>query len=240
MLLFRLVRLWEEHWERSLEGSWPSTRRAYIVHSLPFAISHYILPMKFRWRGVFFFFSALATTIGIIGWLAIDSDAQHETSKDKRVDWIGAFFVTTGLVFIIFALSDASTSGWGSPLIISLLVLGAVFIGLFLGWEHYLISRTSYPPLMALDIWTRARGQFAAMQAVAFFEWCCFTTLTLWGMLYYQNYLHLDPMSTMLRFLPMEITGFICTVLVAILVGRISGAYLLSEISILSGTYNLY
>ena len=80
---------------------------------------------------------------------------------------------------------------------------------------------------MSLDIWTRANGRFGAMQAVAFMEWACFTTGTFWAILYYQNYVRLDPIHTMIRFLPMPVTGVICNVVVALTVGMINGAYLL-------------
>ncbi|PVG03850.1 MFS general substrate transporter [Serendipita vermifera] len=178
------------------------------------------------WRGVFYFIAGLAALIVVLGWFTIDDDSHH-TPEDKRVDWVGASFVTAGLVFIMFALSDAPTTGWSSPLIISLLIIGVVLIGAFLGWEYYLIHRTSFPPLMPLEIWTRAHGQFAAMQAVAFMEWACFNTLITWAMLYYQNYVGLGPVKTMIRFLPMPATGIICNLLVALVVGRINGAYLL-------------
>lgn len=82
---------------------------------------------------------------------------------------------------------------------------------------------------MPLDIWTRDHGRFAAIQVVGFMEWACFTNLGMYAMLYYQNYLGLSPLLAMYRFLPMPITGIICNVIVALLVGTINGAYLLGS-----------
>ena len=175
---------------------------------------------------MFYFTAALGAAVGVAGFIAIDNDI-HSSTTDKRVDWIGAALVTTGLVLLTFALSDAPASGWSSPLILILLISGVALVVCFLLWERYLLTSTSFPPLMPLDIWTRAHGRFAAMLAVAFLEWACFTTLTLWAMLYYQNYRHLSPMQTMVRFLPMPVTGVICNVVVALTVGTINGAYLL-------------
>ncbi|KAG8794647.1 hypothetical protein FRC17_008264, partial [Serendipita sp. 399] len=179
------------------------------------------------WRGVFYFTAALGTLVLLAGHFAMDPDSHH-TSEDKRVDWVGAFLVTSGLVLFTFALGDAPTVGWSSPLIIGLLVTGPILIVIFLLWEYYLITHTSFPPLMPLNIWTRAEGRFAAMIGVASMEWACFTTLTLWATLYYQNYAKLSPMQTMLRFLPMPVTGIICNIVVALTVGAINGAYLLA------------
>jgi hypothetical protein len=177
---------------------------------------------------VFYFTAGVSALVLVLGWFTIDKDV-HDDTIDKRVDWIGAFLVTSALVFINFALSDAPTSGWSSPLIISLLVVGVILLGVFIAWEHYLIQRTSFPPIMPLDIWTRAHGQFAAMQAVGFMNWACFMGFGFWATLYYQNYLGLSPIQTVLRFLPMPVMGVICNVLVALVVGRISGAYLLCK-----------
>lgn len=117
---------------------------------------------------------------------------------------------------------------------LSLLIIGIALVIAFIGWEYYLIHRTSFPPLMPLDIWARDHGRFAAIQAVGFMEWACFMSLTTYMMLYYQNYKQLDPLHAMFRFIPMPIVGFTCNVIVAIVVGRISGAYLISEYRFIS------
>lgn len=172
--------------------------------------------------------AGLSAAVGLAGLLAIDSDVR-EPNSDRRVDWVGAALVTIGLVFVTYALSDAPTTGWATPIVLSLLILGVIMIGGFLAWEHYLTSRTTFPPLMTLEIWTRAKGGFAAMQVVGFVAWACFNSWIFWSTLYYQNYAKLDPVHTVLRFLPMSVTGIICNTLVAFIVGSINGAYLLSK-----------
>ena len=170
----------------------------------------------------------MGVAVGIVGFISIETDTQqYSPHSDHSVDWPGAFTVTAGLVLLSFALNEAPTAGWGSPLIISLLIVGVGLIVLFLAWEHYVtISRRS-TPLMSLDIWTRDNGRFGAMQAVAFLEWASFSTLTFWAVLYYQNYVRLDPIHTMVRFLPMMMTGVVCNFVAALTVGTINGAYLL-------------
>ena len=65
------------------------------------------------WRTLYFV-TAGASALGIIlGFFCIDKDLpSHE--EDRRVDWIGALLVTSGLVLIVFVLSDSPTapSGW--------------------------------------------------------------------------------------------------------------------------------
>ena len=91
----------------------------------------------------------------------IDEDIPSE-EVDKRIDWLGAFLVTAGLIFVIFALGQGKTAsqGWATPCksskfdsrsnlemfsgligisdIIALLVLGVITIVLFLYWQNYL------------------------------------------------------------------------------------------------------
>jgi len=46
----------------------------------------------------------------------MDRDQPSE-EKDKRVDWLGAFFVTAGLVQIVFVLSqgELAPKKWATP-----------------------------------------------------------------------------------------------------------------------------
>ncbi|KAG8819832.1 hypothetical protein FRC19_009491 [Serendipita sp. 401] len=178
------------------------------------------------WKGVFYLSAGIGALVLVAGIFSIGKDpSQHEV--DTRVDWLGAFLVTAGLVLLTYALSDGPTQGWSSGLIISCLVLSVVFVSLFLLWERHLINNTTFPPLMQLNIWKRANGRFAAMQLIGFLEWASFTSFIFWITLYYQNYLRLSPILTMVRFLPMAVMGVICNVIVALLVGRVNGAYLI-------------
>ncbi|KAI0077783.1 MFS general substrate transporter [Panus rudis PR-1116 ss-1] len=187
------------------------------------------------WRSTFYLLTGISALVFIGGLFSMDKDVIDKT-MDRRLDWIGALLVTAGLVFIVFVLSDGSIAenGWATSYIIALLVLGVLLVVAFLAWQYYLekvhdgpddASKQSIwtpPPLMKLSIWTRAKGQLAVMLFIGFLEWCSFFAFTFWIQLYYQDYLQLSPIETMLRLLPMAITGVICNVLVALFVGRVS------------------
>jgi hypothetical protein len=51
---------------------------------------------------------------------SFDAD-KPSTETVKRVDWIGALFITTGLVLIVFVLGQGAlaTNGWKTPCEIS-------------------------------------------------------------------------------------------------------------------------
>lgn len=80
----------------------------------------------------------------------------------------------------------------------------------------------------------------AVILAIAFLNACAFISWTFWVQvrpcsaarrnddancapfkLYYQNYLLLTPIQTMIRFLPMSVVGCLCTVFVAMFVGKL-------------------
>ena len=147
------------------------------------------------WRSVFFLLAGLGAACFVCGLLVIDKDLPS-TEKDRRVDWLGAFLVTAGLVLIVFILSDGSIApdGWKTGYIIAFIVAGAALLVLFIAWQYYLEKVHSDPelaskaadkwyqppPLMKLSIWTRMKGRMAVMLWIAFLEWCSFFSWILW------------------------------------------------------------
>jgi MFS family permease len=201
------------------------------------------------WRSVFYFSAALNVMCIIGGLLTIDPD-RPSTELDKRVDYLGAFLVTAGLTLIIFVLSDAAVApqGWSTPYIIALLVLGHVLLCAFIAWQWYLeqqldkpaSSRHLPPPIMKLSMWTRSNGRFTVMQFIAFLEWCSFLSYNFWIQLFYQDFIGLNPILTMVRLLPMVVTGVCCNVIVALCVGRVDVVYLMVLGTALTASANIF
>jgi hypothetical protein len=199
----------------------------------------------------------------ILGFFVIDED-EPSTEEDKRVDWIGATLITGGLILIVFVLSDMPTArdGWRNPRESSIFLLwrvlmyadivGLFFTGLFLVllfalWQYYLerrledidLPRTRWtaPPLMKLSMWTHAHGRFAVMQIIACINWAAFSCWLVWVQLYYQTYLNLTPIQTMLRILPMFFSGVVVNIIVALIIGRIDVVYIVG--ALLASTWSI-
>ncbi|KAH9937920.1 efflux transporter [Epithele typhae] len=190
------------------------------------------------WRSTFWFLTGLSFLCCVGAWFSIEPDEPYH-SEDRRLDWIGAFLITAGLTFIIFVLSDGSIApgGWSTPYIIAILVLGILLTGCFIVWEYFLDKIHSEPgsprnrwwtphPLMPLSIWARAHGKLAALFTIAFLEWSSFTLLTFYMQLYYQEYKGYSPILTMIRLIPMFVTGVLCNVFIALVVGRVPIVFL--------------
>ncbi|KAG1820865.1 major facilitator superfamily domain-containing protein [Suillus subaureus] len=182
-----------------------------------------------HWRSSFYLVAVMSALTGISSMISFDADV----TSTEAVDWIGASLVTIGLVLLVFVLGqgEVASQGWKTPYIIILLIVGIIMVLLFLLWERYLeqviddpsstTSAWTPPPLMRLSLWTRAKGRMAVILAIAFLNSCAFVSWRFWVQLYYQNYLLLTPMQTMLRFIPMFIVGCLCNVLVAMFVGKL-------------------
>ncbi|KAF9556947.1 MFS general substrate transporter [Agrocybe pediades] len=189
------------------------------------------------WRTSFWLIAGLAACCFVGGQLLIDRDPPTG-EKDRRVDWIGAFLVTAGLVLIVFVLSqgELAPKKWGTNYIIALIVVGVLLIAAFLYWQHYLekiqdnpnapYSVWTPPPLMRLTIWTRANGRFAATLGIAFTNWSAFLAWSFWVQLYFQDYKGYTPLDSVVKLLPMFVTGLLCNVFVGFMAPYVPIIYL--------------
>ncbi|KAJ7174024.1 MFS general substrate transporter [Mycena crocata] len=180
---------------------------------------------KASWRSPFFLIAGVACLCAVCGLLLIDPDVPS-TEEDKRVDWLGAFLVTAGLVLLVFVLGQGSlaSNGWKTPYIIALLIVSVIFLALFVFWQHHLEKNQGVkrPPLMKLSLWSRAEGKFAVMQLIAFFQWAAFLSWNFWAQLYYEDYQKLSPVLTAVRMLPMTVAGGLCNLFVVLVISRIN------------------
>ncbi|KAG7091760.1 hypothetical protein E1B28_008161 [Marasmius oreades] len=189
---------------------------------------------KATWRSNFYFSTGLTFLALLLGLFFIDKDMPSE-EKDKRTDWIGGFLSISGLVLVIFVLGqgEEAPNTWANPYIIALLIVGVALTVTYAFWQHFLeqvydgkrVSPYSWiptpPPLMRVSLWTRSNGRVAVVMVIAFFAYASFLGWSFWILLYYQNFLGLSPVLTMVRLIPMFITGIACNVLVASVVGRV-------------------
>ncbi|WVQ78029.1 hypothetical protein IAT38_000110 [Cryptococcus sp. DSM 104549] len=177
--------------------------------------------VKDTWRGALFTLAGLAFGIAALAMFIIPTDVPH--TNDRRVDWLGAALVTVGLVFIQFAISDGEQApqGWKTSYVLALLIIGFFLVVAFFFWERHVIHNTTRPPLMRLQLWTRAKGRLAAVYFIGFVTWMGFTSLFYHATLYFQQVQGVGAIGAMLRFIPTSVSGVICNVIVAFLVSRV-------------------
>ncbi|KAL4258889.1 MFS transporter superfamily protein [Pleurotus pulmonarius] len=199
------------------------------------------------WRSSFFVFAGISSVCIVGGYFFIDAD-KPTTEKNGRVDWIGAFLVTSGLTLLTVVLSqgEAAPKQWASPYIIVLIIFGVIFMVAFFMWQarleriqndlDYPRSWLTPPPLMKVSFWTRAKGRLAAVLWIAALTFCVFRSWQYWVQLYYQNYERLSPVETMVRVLPMFIMGILCNFFMAQIISRVPIVYIVAAGAAITST----
>ncbi|KAL0065020.1 hypothetical protein AAF712_008013 [Marasmius tenuissimus] len=191
---------------------------------------------KTTWRAVFWFATGLTAVSLVLGVLAFDKDPPS-TEKDRRTDWVGAFLSTAGFTLVVFVLGQgevAKPSEWGTSYIIALLVVGVALIVAFVFWQWFLEQiqdarrsppRSAWiptpPPLMRVSLWSRAKGKVAVVMVIQFLLSAGFLGWQYWVILFFQNYQHYDAVGTIIRLIPGFISGVLCNVIVALVIGRL-------------------
>jgi hypothetical protein len=69
-----------------------------------------------------------------------------------KMDWAGALLISTGLILVVFAITDSShaSKGWGTPYIYSLLIVGVLILAAALYVEGWVAEM----PLLPFDLFS--------------------------------------------------------------------------------------
>src|SRR5262249_31908184 len=135
---------------------------------------------------------ALAFTPGLIPESRSESTTRH-------YDLAGAVSVTAGLSLLAYALLDASSSGWGSTKIVTLLAVSVPLIGLFVP-----VELRSTAPLMPFGIF-RSRTLTGA-NVVGLLLGASLFSMFYFISLYMQQVLGYSPIHAGLSYLPLAVT----------------------------------
>jgi EmrB/QacA subfamily drug resistance transporter len=151
-----------------------------------------ILTKYLGWEWIFFVNVPVGLLVLVLTPIYVRESRREDVVHDY--DPLGALTVTSGLIVLVYAISEAPDVGWGAFRTIGLLVLAGLLLLFFLIWEW-----REKAPLMPLGIF-RIRLVSAA-NFVAFLHsgglYGSFLLLTL----YMQQVLHLSVLQTGLAFL---------------------------------------
>jgi EmrB/QacA subfamily drug resistance transporter len=100
-----------------------------------------ILTVAVGWRWIFYMNVPFGALVTIWAWVQIKDIAP--IPKGEKFDWLGAISFTSGLFFLLYALTEGGFGGWTSPIVITFFVLAAILIPLFV----YIESKVKYPML---------------------------------------------------------------------------------------------
>jgi len=142
------------------------------------------------WQWIFW----INVPIGLAAMVLSALKLRESRGPRPQLDLVGLVLAAIGMAALTWAPVRAPSIGWGSGEVIGALVVGLVFLGLFLAWEQ----RTRYPMLPLAYFRRRA---FSTANAVIFFQ-----QISLIGSLFmitqlFQIGLGYDPLGAGLRIL---------------------------------------
>jgi EmrB/QacA subfamily drug resistance transporter len=171
-----------------------------------------VLTSALSWPWIFFINVPVGlAAIALTPWLLRESraDLQH-----RHFDFAGAAAITSGLMLLVYALTRATTDGWGTPQTVGLLTASAALVLAFVAIE--LRSRAPLLPLRIFRLPNLAAANtiMLLVGAVAFSEFFLLS-------LYMQDVLHYSPVQSGLAFIAFALTVVIASNFAQLVVGRI-------------------
>ena len=162
--------------------------------------------LRFGWY--FWIGGMLGVTTLIPAYFAIPSDMAERRRMGVKMDWWGSLLIVTGLILLVFAITDASHApqGWSTPYIPTCLILGV----LFLSGAFYVEGWVSPHPLLPPDLFKVP--YLTPLFIALFFSYGILGTFLLYATLYMQNIMSATPLQVTAWFVPMSITGVLISV----------------------------
>ena len=160
------------------------------------------------WRWIFLV--NIPIGVGAVA-LAVTQLRESSDPEHSRLDPVGLVTLTSGLFCLILALIEGNQRGWSSGLIVGLLVASAVLMTAFVIAQA--VQTTSM-----VDLALFRRPAFVGAQITAFAISSTIFAMFLYLTLYMQDVLHLSPLQTGVRFLPLSLVSFVA----APVAGRLS------------------
>jgi EmrB/QacA subfamily drug resistance transporter len=157
--------------------------------------------------------------IGIVAIiLAMVLLREYRPEGRTRFDFIGFFFAAIGLATMLYALSSASTDGWTSSTVLGFLLVGVIFLSLFVTAEIIIANRGGQP---LLDLRLFANGPFrTGIIASVFVIFCLFSGLFIFT-IYLQTIRGLSAFQAGLILLPQALASMVSVIIGGRLVDRI-------------------
>ncbi|GHO72941.1 putative MFS-type transporter YhcA [Ktedonobacter sp. SOSP1-85] len=167
------------------------------------------------WQLIFY----INLPIGILGvLLAFFFLREGEIVPDKKFDIPGFLCSSIGLALLLYGLSDASTDGWTSPIVMGSLIVGIVLLIAFVVVELRL-SRRNEQPLLDLTVFADRSFSTSSIASIL-------VTFALYGGLflipiYLQNLRGLSAYQAGLVLLPQALASMVAVLIGGRLVDRI-------------------
>ncbi len=162
--------------------------------------------LRFGWY--FWIGAMLLSTTVLAAIFAIPNDMEERRAMGVQMDWLGSIFIASGLVLVIFAITDASHApdGWRTSYIYITLIMGALFLGI----SFYVEGWVAANPLLPFDLFKVPH--LPALFVALFFSDGVLGIFLLYATLYMQNIMGASPLQVSAWYVPMCAGGCLISV----------------------------
>ncbi|KAK5087740.1 hypothetical protein LTR70_006841 [Exophiala xenobiotica] len=175
---------------------------------------------QFTQFGWYFWIGAILTAITFaISYSCIPSEHSQRPKTDIEIDWIGSGLIISGVILLVFSITESAHIGWGVAYIPTLFTMSVVLLLVAVYFEGWVAKSPLLPP----DVFT-----VPCMTPLFFAIFVLYGTLgiyLLFGTEYFQYVLDATPLQVVAWYTPMAIGGVILAIsegfLLAIVPGRI-------------------
>ncbi|MEO6090721.1 MAG: MFS transporter, partial [Umezawaea sp.] len=163
--------------------------------------------LNWRWTMLILVIMGGVVLVGAVALLP-----KGEERHSARLDVPGALLATTGLLALVYGISEVGDVGWGDPRALVPLVVAVVLLAGFLRVEG-----TQAAPLAPLAILRRRTVKWGGLTGFITFGMCGGTTVLV--SLYLQDVLHWSPLATGVAFLAEGVAAMVAGSLAARFIG---------------------
>ncbi|RPB16171.1 putative MFS multidrug transporter [Morchella conica CCBAS932] len=175
------------------------------------------------WRSYFFIGAIFAAISFVLAWVSVPSDRDERSAFKIKMDWPGTILIVSGLILVVYAITDSSRApqGWRSPNILVTFVagvcmlLGAVYVE---GW-------VAEQPLLPSHIWRVT--MFPAVVAAMFMQYGGLGIFLLYSTFYVDGVMGAGPLQIVAWFTPLFVGGMIIATVGGFVLHIISGTILM-------------
>jgi EmrB/QacA subfamily drug resistance transporter len=132
------------------------------------------------WRWVFYINLPFGLLAALILWLALEE--RVTARSNHQIDYAGAALLSAGSICLLFPLLEGSNYGWGSPLIVGLLLLAVGLLAAFV-WVEQRVPEPVLPLSLFEDRLILAASLQGVLAGLAVFGTISFLPLFMQGVL---------------------------------------------------------
>ena len=177
--------------------------------------------LQFGW---YFWIGAMIVSTTIMAAIfAIPNDSEERKAMGIQMDWLGSIEIVSGLILVIFAITDASHApdGWKTPYIYVTLILGALLLGISLYVEGWVATN----PLLPFDLFKVPH--LPALCVALFFSDGVLGIFLLYATLYMQNVMGASPLQVAAWYVPMCAGGCMISIVGGYILHLLPGTVLM-------------